>query len=47
MIVVFVTTKLGSPGHAANLQLSAFRVLLVVAMSLNSKKILTIGFRNQ
>jgi hypothetical protein len=39
------TTNLGSSRHAAKLQLLAKRLLLLIAMSLNSKKILTIGIR--
>ena len=34
-----------SSRHAAKLQLLAKRLLLLIAMSLNSKKILTIGIR--
>ena len=40
-----IATNHGSARHAANLQLLASRLLLVDAMSLHSKKILTIGFR--
>jgi hypothetical protein len=39
------TTGFGSPRHAARQQLSTNRVLLVCAISLHSKKILTIDFR--
>jgi hypothetical protein len=39
------TTNHDSPRHAACLQLLAKRVLLLIAISLNSKKIQTIGIR--
>ena len=39
------TTIFGSPRHAARPQLLAKRLLLVLAIPLHSKKILTIGFR--
>jgi hypothetical protein len=44
-IFISDATNHDSSRHAAKLQLLAKRVLLLIAMSLNSKKILTIGIR--